>query len=58
VQATCLFTNTFNDRTDGVKDPMGIASGAMKNTDWVGSLTVGISYSFGERCVTCNTDRQ
>jgi opacity protein-like surface antigen len=58
VQAACLFTKTFNDRTDGVKDPMGIASGAMKNTDWVGSLTVGISYSFGERCVTCNTDRQ
>jgi hypothetical protein len=58
VQATCLFTKTFSDKTDGVVDPMGIKSGALKNTDWVGSLTLGISYSFGERCVTCNTDRR
>jgi hypothetical protein len=58
VQATCLFTKTFTDKTDGVVDAMGIKSGAMKNTDWVGTLTLGVTYSFGERCVTCNTDRQ
>jgi hypothetical protein len=41
-----------------VVDATGIKSGAMKNTDWVGTLTLGVTYSFGERCVTCNTDRQ
>jgi hypothetical protein len=58
VQATWLFTKTFSDATDGIDDPYGIESGAMKNTDWVGTLSVGISYSFGLRCVTCNSDRQ
>jgi hypothetical protein len=58
VQTTCLFTKTFTDKTDGIVDPLSIKSGALKNTDWLGSLGIGISYSFGERCVTCNTDRQ
>lgn len=58
VQLTCLFTKTFSDKVDGVDDPMGIESDALKNTDWVGSLTVGITYDFGTRCTTCNNGRQ
>lgn len=58
VQLTCLFTKTFSDEIDGVDDPMGIESDAIKNTDWLGSVTLGITYDFGTRCATCLNGRQ
>lgn len=54
LQLTCLFTKNFSDEADGVKDPMGIESGALKNTDWVGSLMLGVTFEFGTRCIKCN----
>lgn len=58
VQATLLFTKTFTDGIDGVEDPMGIPTDALKCTDWYGALTVGISYDFKERCETCNGEKR
>lgn len=52
-QMTCLFTKTFSDRTDGLEDPMGIPHGALKNTDWIGSLLFSVTFDFKERCVEC-----
>lgn len=52
-QMTCLFTKTFSDRTDGLEDPMGIPHGALKNTDWIGSLLLSVTFDFKERCMEC-----
>lgn len=57
MQFTCLFTKVFSDGIDGIDDPMGIASGAMKNTDWIGSLMLSVTFDFGTRCITCHNDR-
>lgn len=53
-QLTCLFTKTFSDGLDGIDDPYGIESSALKNTDWVGSLILSITFDFKERCVECH----
>lgn len=47
-------TKVLGDRLDGLKDPYGIESSMLKNTDWYGSLAVSISYEFGQRCVVCH----
>ncbi len=51
-----LMKKTFSDKLDGpmLADPMGIASGFMKNTDWYSTLTLTISYEFSQRCAVCN----
>lgn len=51
-----LMKKTFSDRVDGsnLKDPYGIKSGFMKNTDWYSTLTLSISYEFSKRCAVCN----
>ena len=51
-----LMKKTFTDRLDGehLKDPYGIKSGFMKNTDWYSTLTITISYEFSKRCAVCN----
>ncbi len=48
---------TQSDKLDGRKDPYGISSsGLFKNTDAWTSLTFTVTYSFSERCNTCNKD--
>ena len=51
-----LMKKTFTDRLDGehLKDPYGIKSGFMKNTDWYSTLTITISNEFSKRCAVCN----
>ncbi len=51
-----LMKKTFTDRLDGeqLKDPMGIKSSFMKNTDWYSTLTFTVSYEFSKRCAVCN----
>lgn len=51
-----LMKKTFGDRLDGrsLDDPMGIASSAIKNTDWYSTLTFTVSYEFSKRCAVCN----
>lgn len=51
-----LMKKTFSDRLDGISldDPMGIASSAIKNTDWYSTLTFTVSYEFSKRCAVCN----
>lgn len=51
-----LMKKTFTDKLDGpdLRDPMGIKSSFMKNTDWYSTLTFSISYEFSKRCATCN----
>lgn len=51
-----LMKKTFTDRLDGdnLKDPYGIKSSFMKNTDWYSTLTVSLSYEFSKRCAVCN----
>lgn len=44
----------FTDSLDGNADLYGIKGSWLKNTDWLSTLTVGISYEFGERCPTCH----
>jgi len=46
-----------SDKLDGMKDPYGIkSSGLFKNTDGYGELKVFVTYSFREKCRTCNKD--
>ena len=54
--AEFTMTKTFTDRLDSpdLSDPYQIESSFLKNTDWYSTLTVGISYEFGARCVTCH----
>lgn len=51
-----LMKKTFTDRLDGnsLKDPYGIKSSFMKNTDWYSTMTLTVSYDFSRRCATCN----
>lgn len=51
-----LMKKTFTDRLDGdaLKDPYGIKSSFMKNTDWYSTMTLTISYEFSKRCAVCN----
>lgn len=46
-----------NDELDGAKDPYGIkSSGMFKNTDCYSTLQMTLTYSFMQKCVTCNKD--
>lgn len=49
-------TKVFGDKVDSAEltDLYQIKSSFLKNTDWYSSLTVGITYEFGARCVTCH----
>lgn len=48
---------SLSDKLDGVKDPYRIASsGIFKNTDCYSNLQVSLTYSFWEKCKTCNKD--
>lgn len=51
-----LMKKTFSDRLDGdsLKDPLGIKSSFMKNTDWFSTMSLTISYEFSKRCAVCN----
>ena len=51
-----LMKKTFTDRLDSeaLKDPVGIKSSFMKNTDWYSTLTLTISYEFSKRCEVCH----
>lgn len=51
-----LMKKVFSDRVDGpgLKDPMGIKSSFVKNTDWYSTLTFTVSYEFSKRCAACN----
>ena len=54
--AEFTMTKTFTDRLDSpeLDDLYQIKSSFLKNTDWYSTLTVGLSYEFGARCVTCH----
>lgn len=47
---------TTSDHLDGpdLSDIYGIKSSFLKNTDWTSTLTVSVSFEFGERCTVCN----
>lgn len=48
-------TKVLGDKVDGpvLDDLYGIRSSFIKNTDWVSTITIGISYEFGSRCESC-----
>lgn len=52
-QLTCLFTRTFGDSADGIKDPYNVGSSNVLNSDWIGSLVLSITFDFKERCFDC-----
>lgn len=56
LNAVFTMTRVFGDKVDGkeLTDLIGIKSSFLKNNDWVSSITVGITYEFGQRCVTCH----
>lgn len=48
---------SLSDELDGVKDPYGVSSsGAFKNTDCYSMLQLTLTYSFKEKCRTCNKE--
>lgn len=53
--AEWTMTKTFGDKLDSpeLSDLQGIKSSFIKNTDWFSTLTIGLSYEFGERCKNC-----
>lgn len=53
-QLTCLFSRTFGDLADGIRDPYGIDSSDFFKSDWIGSLVLSITFDFKERCIECN----
>ena len=55
-QVTCLFTRTFGDSADGIKDPYMVGSSGFANSDWIGSIVFSITFDFKERCVNCNKE--
>lgn len=55
-QLTCLFTRTFGDKADGLKDPYNVGSNAFANSDWIGSIVLSITFDFKERCFDCNKE--
>ena len=47
-----------SDELDGFKDPYGIkSSGLFKNTDCYSVLQLSLTYSFMQKCRTCNSDK-
>lgn len=56
LNAEFTMTKVFGDKIDSkeLTDLYQIKSSFLKNTDWFSTLTVGVSYEFGPRCVTCN----
>ena len=56
ITAEFAMVKVFGDKLDGetLDDLYGIESSFIKNTDWYSTLTVGVSYEFGPRCVACN----
>lgn len=52
-QLTCLMTRTFGDGADGIKDPYGLDSSTIANSDWIGSIVLSITFDFKERCLDC-----
>lgn len=50
------FAKTFGDHIDGpdLADLTTIQSSFLKNTDWYSTVTVGVTYEFGPRCVACH----
>lgn len=56
LNAEFTMTKVFGDKVDSkeLTDLYQIKSSFLKNTDWYSTLTVGISYEFGPRCVTCH----
>ena len=55
-QLSCLFTRTFGDNADGIKDPYECSSNAFGNSDWIGSLVLSITFDFKQRCENCNKE--
>ena len=48
---------SMSDELDGISDPYGIkSSGLFKNTDCYSVLTLGVTYSFSEKCRTCHKE--
>lgn len=49
-------TKVFGDKVDSknINDLYQIKSSMIKNTDWYSTLTISITYEFGERCETCH----
>lgn len=49
---------SLSDELDGVKDPYMIkSSGLFKNTDCYSTLQLTLTYSFMQKCKTCNSDK-
>lgn len=57
-QLTCLFTRTFGDNIDGIKDPYGVGSNAIANSDWIGSVVLTLTFDFKERCIECHNQKE
>jgi len=51
-----LMKKVFSDKVDGdqLSDPYGIKSSFMKNTDWISTMTLTVSYEFSKRCEVCH----
>lgn len=56
LNAEFTMTKVFGDKIDSpeLTDLYHIKSSFVKNTDWYSMLSIGISYEFGARCVTCH----
>lgn len=51
------FHPSASDKLDGAEAPLGIEStGIFKNTDCYSSLRLMLTYSFSQKCKTCNKD--
>lgn len=53
-QLTAIFSKTFGDGIDGLDDPYKVGTTPPINTDWAGSLILGITFDFKERCIECH----
>jgi len=58
VQMTCLWSKCLNDEADGISDPYATRTHAPQNTDWIGSLMMHVTFSFGERCLECHNQNE
>lgn len=56
-QLSCLFTRTFSDALDGKADPTGIKTSALTGHDWMATITLGLTFDFGERCIECHNQK-
>ena len=57
LSAEWAFHLSLSDKLDGVKDPYRIrSSGFCKNTDCYSNIQISLTYSFWEKCSTCNKD--